>query len=245
MDNASLDSGGQAVTAFLFSIQDRLPDAADVQWNGDVSAWTDEDVASLVRAIAKDYLADFGEGYKWGPAGHQAAFMLCSLYYDLHEGQMPPWHLSLAPEGIEGFDVSLRISRQMTLPPVPTLEGAGAMQVNSPDHSVMVASVARQAADFDALGLPAILLAQSTRQFIALTGLTDRRGVILSAALFTLWKACQFSGVVKGGAIFRNIQNPNQPEQPAQSVRLNFERTGPAAAAALLASVDGGAYLLR
>lgn len=239
-------TGGQTTQAFLQSVQGEHPEAGQADWSGDIRGWSDEHVAQFIRSIARDYLLDFGEGTRWSLAGQQAAFVLASLYYNGHPDlHTPEWELGLAPEGLEGFSVRLRYSVQHQLPPVPLLSGAGANQVGATPESMIVASMARLSAPFDVLDLPASLLARATRQLMDMSGLPNRWGVMLSGALFTLWRSCQYNGVVKGGAIFKQMTNPQAPDREPRQVRLGFERLGPEAEAALSAAIDGGAYLLR
>lgn len=239
-------SGGQAVQAFLQSVAPTHPEVTSAEWDGDVRPWSDADVALFLRSIAHDYLVDFGAGTHWSLAGQQAAFVLASIYYNGHlDVRTPEWELGLAPDGLEGFAVRLRYSLMDHMPPLPALSGAGASQVAPTEESLMVASSARLPASFDALKLPDSLLARAVRQMMEMSGLTNRWGVMLAAAVFTLWRSCQYNGVVKGGAVFKQMSQPQAPEREPRSVRLVFERLGPEAETALAATPDGGAFLLR
>ena len=239
-------AGGQATQAFLSSVQSVHPEVMEADWSGDIRAWSDDEVAGFIQAIVQDYLNDFGGGSHWSLAGQQAAFVLASLYYDGHPDlRTPEWELGIAPKGLEGFSVRLRYSLLSQMPPVPTPSGAGASQVALTNESMIVASQARLAAPFDVLALPASILASATRQLMDASGLPNRWGVMLSGAVFTLWRSCQYNGVIKGGAMFKQLTNPQLPQREARQVRLAFERLGPEAEAALAQAADGGAYLLR
>lgn len=239
-------TGGQAILAFLVSVKSRYPQASDPQWDGDISDWSDEDVAGMLRSIAQDYLTDFGLGEHWHLVAQQAAFMLASLYYDLHEDPATPsWEVTVAPENLEGFSVSLVYSNQRKMPPVPSLSGAGASQVGLIPQSLMGASAARLLPPFDVFALPDVILARVAHQLIKSTGLKDRRPVMLAAAVLTLWRACQVTGVVTGGALFKQLRSPHLPDRSTQSVRVGFRRQSPAADQACSQSPDGGAFLLR
>jgi hypothetical protein len=144
----------------------------------------------------------------------------------------------------EGWEVEIRRSQLHRLPPIPLVNDVNASAVGPSLHSRLVASVALLPApptsteEHDATRLALLQAWQGEGDD------PDRAAFMAAAAAMVLQQACWTSGVVTGGALFRELQNPQNPEAPASDVRLAWRRTGPLAEAALTQAEDGGAYLL-
>jgi hypothetical protein len=241
--NASV--GGHAIAAFFQSVSPDHPEVHEPAWEGHILDWPAAHQAGFLRAIVKDYLADFSADQQWSEVAFQAAFMLAALYSDeVRTGARPAWTLTVGPLADEGFLVRLSQSRQGNVPPVPTVSGAGAMEIQLRRESVFTTSFARLAGALDLDTVADADLAQVLRSLSDQVSLTDARLVQLAGAMLALWKACQMTGPVTGGALFKAVRRPEVLETEAHTIRLRFERTGEAAETALEQAVDGGAILL-
>lgn len=242
----NVPAGGHHIQAFFQTQAEPHPQVLDAGWSGDVTGWTDDQVTGLLRAVVQDYLADFGQGHQWADVAFQAAFMLSALYSDdVRSERRQAWTFYLSPWEGEGFEVRLSLSRQQHIPPVPTLSGAGASEVQLVPESVFANSVARLPGLADPLQASAADVARWFREVVQQLGLTDARAVQVAGALLALWRAAQVTGLVTGGSLYKKLRRPDLPEEAAHAVRLKFKRTGEAAEAALEQAVDGGAFLLH
>lgn len=238
------------VNRFVQELSQRQPG-----WNGSWVTLSATDRGGLIRALMADYLRDMGQGTDWAAAGNRAQFVMASLYHDFAPLPEPgikevDWWLKCAFQP-EGFEFTLRRPTPQTLPSLPPLalpELPDAirppLELTPEGRSVLAYSAARSPAR-----APLELLADEDLSGIVETlgqvmRLEGREVLMFAAAMMVVWKACQVSGVVSGGALYRDVHNPSLPTVRRGDVRLAFARIGPEMTQAMEESPDGGAYLL-
>lgn len=212
-------------------------------WDGQTSDWSPEQCGRVVQAIAEDWAALFVQ--PWSLA-QQAAFVLAGAFHDTHMASSDVKEIALNGVcGDERFQIRLRRSTEGTLPPVPTLTGAGAQQAMVPNHSNMTASVSRLVSSPDTLLDASVALAWWTEVCTRWPSLPAKDAFKVAGAGLALWRACQSTGVLRAGAMFRRMRHPDASIDQELSVRVTIERDLPGSEEMLAASADGGAFLLN
>lgn len=203
------------------------------QWDGITwSAWTPREIAEMVRAIAQDYLEDHGHGHDWQEAGNQAQFVLCGIYNDVlnfrtngqasgHEYDM---RLTVTwPGREESFEILLMRPSEHLLAPVPLPNGTVAVRELT---SIVGQASVRAVAPFDCLRMPDEGILALLDLLSAFLESKDRLSLMMAAAMLVRWKGCQVSQVVQGGAVYRQVKNPEYPQFAETDVRILYARTG-------------------
>lgn len=219
------------INAFLEKLRHRLPN-----WNGNSwDDWVPMECAEAVRAIALDYLENYGSGHDWQEAARHAEFVLTAAYNDiashLFAGQTPSrqhdMHVRIAPhEQDEAFEILLTRPTEFLLPPVPAMGGVG-VAPSEPLTSLSSQATGRAPARFDATMIKDEPILQALDHLSAFLGSKDRISLIIIAAMLVRWRGCQVSQVIQGGVTYRGITNPTLPNQPPGDARLLYARIGP------------------
>lgn len=231
------------IQAFLGQLQPRLPD-----WDGSWRSLPVNDCHGLIQALVKDYWVDEGDSRDWGKAGERAQFIMTSLFHDrfplpMAGQQTPTMSVSIAAEP-EGFEVHLRRPAENLLPPIPNLSGGGATHMGGMYESIVGWSDAQLPPLVDLDQLPAEVVAQLVARVGEQMQLEDRVPFMFSAAFLVTWRGYLATQRVKGGAVYRDIHDPQAEEPRRGDVRINVMRTGPSAQEALSRAADGGVVVL-
>lgn len=213
-------------------------------WSPDFwDAWTDQEVADTIRAVARDYQADHGRGFDVMSAAAHAEFVFSSLYNDLTLGasdDLPPLVVNFYdPIVDEGFELVASRPSTVRLSPVP---GAAPTPVN--ENSARARASMDLPPAFDAhFSHPAALL-QGAVGISEYIGAKNRFPLQMMGACLAMWRGLQVSHTVRAGAIYRGIHDPKQPDRPKGDVRLVYGRGGDYVLRALEADPAGGQFFL-
>lgn len=222
------------------------------QWDGAWATLSSSQRADCVRALLRDYLADFGNNEDWESVMLQALRVLASLFdqsYPLMKDDQPTplMEVELNPSSRdttgstgedrsdgedqsdgEGFRLHLR---RVQLPPNP-VPSQGAW------------SQARVDFQFDASALPDQAINLCIERIAERTGQADRGPLMMTAAMLACWRAAQALAIVRGGHVYHGMSYDSLPDRPKTSVVVMFERTGHRCYRALNRADDGGSVML-
>lgn len=220
-----------------------VPGATSATWDGTTEGWSQAQRGALVEAIAGEWERLFGD--PWSRA-QQAAFVLAALFHDVHQENPAVTHIQMkSSSGDEVCQLNLRRSRTEQLPPIPSLNGAGAQVAGTPTHSNMTASVARMASPRSLV----LDVESASRLLIEVQAQWPHLKPVLqfkaAAAWWALWRVLQVTGVLRGGALFRRLRHPEAASDAEGAVRVTFERDLPGSDEVLASALDGGAFLLN
>lgn len=228
--SGSLNPTEKHINVVLSKVRARLPNWDGGSWND----WAPHECAEAVRAIAHDYLDNYGFGTDWQEAAKHAEFVLTAAFNDIvsviHAGQVPSrahdMHVRISPAGQdEAFEVLLTRPTEFLIPPVPSLGGSGF----DPEHahtSLSANASGRAPARFDATQIADEPILQALDVLAGYLNNKDRICLMMVAAILVRWKGCQVSQVIQGGVTYRKITNPNLPLQPPGDARLLYARVG-------------------
>lgn len=221
---------GAASSAFIDTrIRPKYPD-----WDGNsFDRWTPTETAGMVRAVVQDYLEDHGYGHDWQEAATQAQLVMCGIYNDIvnfRTNGQPAGHeydLRLTmnwPGREEAFEVLLMRASEHLLAPLPLPQG-GVFEREL--GSVVGQASARAVAPFDCMKMPDEGILALLDQIAAYLGGKNNLAIMLAAAMLVRWKGCQVVQVIQGGAVYRQIKNPEYAQFQPADARILYARTGP------------------
>lgn len=231
-EDQALPQSEKHIAAVLDKIRKRLP-----SWDGGASwaNWAPHECAEAVRAIAHDYLDNHGYGSDWQEAARHAEFVMTAAFNDIvaviYQNEKPSrahdMYLKLSPNGQdEAFEILLTQPTEFLMPPVPLVGGGG----TAPQHEYTAVSAqasGRANARFDAVKINDEPILQALDTMAGYLNNKDRICLIIVAAMLVRWRGCQVSQVIQGGVTYRNLVNPNIPDQPPGDARLLYARVGP------------------
>jgi hypothetical protein len=214
----------------LDKVRARLPNWDGGSWND----WAPHECAEAVRAIARDYLDNYGFGTDWHEAAKHAEFVLTAAFNDIvsviYAGQTPSrahdMYVRISPAGQdEAFEILLTRPTEFLIPPVPSMGGSGV----DPEHthtSLSAQASGRIPARFDATQITDEPILQALDVLAGYLNNKDRICLMMVAAMLVRWRGCQVSQVIQGGVTYRKITNPNLPAQAPGDARLLYARVG-------------------
>ncbi len=206
----------------------KYPNWQGVYWD----TWTPNEIAGMVRAMTQDYLEDHGDGHDWQEAGNFAQFIMSGIYNDVinfrsqGKAQGHEFDVRIAmtwPGKEEGFEVALLRPTEYLLAPIPLPNGSVAERELG---SIIGQAAVKAPAPFDCLRIPDEGILSLLDQLVSFIGTKDRLSLMMASAMLARWKGCQVSQAVQGGAVYRQMKNPDYPQMPEADVRILYARVG-------------------
>lgn len=200
----------------------------------DWSKWTETEIADAVKVLSLDYLEGPGQGFDWVSAGYQAEFIMAVTFHQVacraNLFPAPRFYLNFFdPFMNEGLEVEMVNPTDTAMDPLP-----GMPQTLPPTESRRARAPLMVPPPKDA-GLAADgALVEGVKQLSKFFVTTSNLPLLMMGAALTLWRSLQVSHQIRGGAVFRGIQDSAAPEIPVGAMRITYARTGAHVDAAVL-----------
>jgi hypothetical protein len=195
-------------------------------FNPDVwTDWSEEEIAEVVRCVAKDFLDAEGAGYDWLSAAERAEFLIAGLYNEVasDSGNWPAPLMRVNfydPFFEEGIELDMGPPLDIEMDPIPGVEAPPA-----PTDSVRSQASLRLRPTGNAMLAADKALVEGVKQLSAFFDNQGRLPLIMTGGILTLWKGLQVSHQVRAGAIWRGIHNPGKPEVRMGDMQVLYGRS--------------------
>lgn len=214
-------------------------------FNPDVwSDWSEEEIAEVVRCVARDFLESEGQGFDWVSAATRAEFVIAGLYNEVasDSNNWPAPLMSVNfydPFFEEGLELRMGPPLDIQMDPLPGME-----DLPAPSESSRAQAPLRLSPTGDAMTASDKTLVTGVQQLATFFENEGRLPLIMIGGMLTLWRGLQASHHVRAGAIYRGIHNPGRPEVRTGEMKIEYARSSPRIHEAAAANPDNAVLFL-